>query len=115
MVVDFGGGTLDVSIVDSFDQVMEIIAVAGDNQLGGKDFNDAIYTYFCAANGLLEGDLTSEQRAAIYRMAELTKIALSTNPFAVMSVIIDDKEYSVTLDNNMLIKKSAQGQQDEHR
>ena len=104
MVVDFGGGTLDVSIVDSFDQVMEIIAVAGDNQLGGKDFNEAIYNYFCATNGLMDGDLTSEHKAAIYRMAEITKMALTTNPFAVMSVIIDDKEYTATLDNNMLIK-----------
>ena len=45
MIVDFGGGTLDISIVDSFDSVMEILAVAGDNHLGGKDFNEAIAYY----------------------------------------------------------------------
>ncbi|WP_051689020.1 Hsp70 family protein [Butyrivibrio sp. AE2032] len=104
MVVDFGGGTLDVSIIDSFDSVMEIIAVAGNNQLGGKDFNEAIYRYFLLSNNLLEDSLTAEERAIIYRMSETTKIALSTNPIAVMTVVIRDQEYSLTLDNNKLIE-----------
>lgn len=104
MVVDFGGGTLDVSIIDSFDSVMEIIAVAGNNQLGGKDFNEAIYNYFLLSNELHEGDLTAEERAAIYRMSEMAKIALSTNPIASLSVVIRDQEYTLTLDNNKLIE-----------
>ena len=104
MVVDFGGGTLDVSIIDSFDSVMEIIAVAGNNHLGGKDINEAIYKHFCLVNNLQESSLTSEEKAIIYRMSETTKIALSTNPIAVMSVCLNDKEYSLSLDNNALIK-----------
>ena len=104
MVVDFGGGTLDVSIIDSFDSVMEIIAVAGNNQLGGKDFNEAIYRHFCAVNGLSDSDLTAEEKAIIYRMSETTKIALSTTPMAVMSVVLHDKKYSLALDNNELIR-----------
>ena len=104
MVVDFGGGTLDVSIIDSFDSVMEIIAVAGNNHLGGKDINEAIYKHFCLVNNLQESILTSEEKAIIYRMSETTKIALSTNPIAVLSVCLNDKEYSLSLDNNALIK-----------
>ena len=104
MVVDFGGGTLDVSIIDSFDSVMEIIAVAGNNHLGGKDINEAIYNHFCLVNNLLDSNLTPEERAIIYRMSETTKIALSTNPLAVMSVCLNDQEYSLILDNNSLIK-----------
>ena len=104
MVVDFGGGTLDVSIIDSFDSVMEIIAVAGNNHLGGKDINEAIYNHFCLVNNLLDSNLTPEERAIIYRMSETTKIALSTNPLAVMSVCLNDQEYSLTLDNNSLIR-----------
>ncbi len=104
MVVDFGGGTLDVSIIDSFDSVMEIISVAGNNHLGGKDINEAIYNHFCLVNNLLDSNLTPEERAIIYRMSETTKIALSTNPLAVMSVCLNDQEYSLTLDNNSLIK-----------
>lgn len=104
LVVDFGGGTLDVSIIDSFDSVMEIIAVAGNNQLGGKDINEAIYDHFCSTNNLISSQLKPGERAIIYRISEAAKIALSTNPIAVMSVVLDDKEYSLTLDNNSLIK-----------
>ena len=104
MVVDFGGGTLDVSIIDSFDSVMEIIAVAGNNQLGGKDINEAIFKHFCLENNLMESNLSPEEKAIIYRMSETTKIALSTNPIAVMSVVLNDKEYTMSLDNNTLIK-----------
>lgn len=104
MVVDFGGGTLDVSIIDSFDSVMEILAVAGDNQLGGKDFNEAIYKEFISKNELIEDTLTPEEKAAIYRTAEACKIALTTMPMSFMNVVINNKSYSLTLDNNSLIK-----------
>lgn len=38
LVFDFGGGTLDVSLVDCFDTMVEIVSVAGNNRLGGDDF-----------------------------------------------------------------------------
>ena len=104
MVIDFGGGTLDVSMIDSFDSVMEILAVAGNNQLGGKDFNTAIYKHFLKENGLTEDSLTAEQKASIYKSAEVCKIALSDIPMSIMSVNIDDKSYTLNLDNNSLIK-----------
>ena len=104
MVIDFGGGTLDVSMIDSFDSVMEILAVAGNNQLGGKDFNTAIYKHFLKENGLSEDSLTAEQKASIYKSAEACKIALSDIPMSIMSVNISDKSYTLNLDNNSLIK-----------
>ena len=107
MVVDFGGGTLDVSIIDSFDQVMEILSVAGDNQLGGKDINEAICSEFYRKNGLDPDKLTAEQRASVYRMAEACKIALSTTPIGIMTVVIDDKKYDLSLNNNKLIEICA--------
>lgn len=104
MVIDFGGGTLDVSMIDSFDSIMEILAVAGNNQLGGKDFNEAIYKHFISENSLDESKLTAEQKASIYKTAEICKIALTETPISVMSVNIGDKNYSLSLDNNSLIK-----------
>lgn len=104
MVIDFGGGTLDVSMIDSFDSVMEILAVAGNNQLGGKDFNNSIYNHFLKENKLDEICLTAEQKASIYKTAEVCKIALSETPISVMTVNINDKAYSLTIDNNSLIK-----------
>src|SRR5699024_10089040 len=47
LVVDFGGGTLDVSVVDCFENMVEILAIAGDNHLGGNDIDRAIADYFC--------------------------------------------------------------------
>ena len=106
MVIDFGGGTLDVSMIDSFDSIMEILAVAGNNQLGGKDINEAVYAHFINENNLDENLLTPEQKASIYKTAEACKIALSDTPMSIMSVNINDKNYTLSLDNNSLIKIS---------
>ena len=47
LVFDFGGGTLDVSLVERFDNVASVTAVSGDNHLGGRDFDDCIARGFC--------------------------------------------------------------------
>lgn len=104
MIVDFGGGTLDISIVDSFDSVMEILAVAGDNHLGGKDFNEAIAYYFCKENGIDMNFLSPDDKAIVYRLAEECKISLTTQPMAMMIANIGGKQLSLTLDNNKLIE-----------
>lgn len=53
IIFDFGGGTLDVSLVEAFDNMVEIRAVAGDNHLGGKDFNEVIAEDFLKTVGLI--------------------------------------------------------------
>ncbi len=77
IVFDFGGGTLDLSYVECFDNVIEIVAVAGDNHLGGDDIDKAIQAYFCRENGLAEEKLTLEELAGIRHLAEQSKCALS--------------------------------------
>ena len=47
VIVDFGGGKLDVSLMTVDDGVVEVKAVAGDNYLGGEDFDDKILEYCC--------------------------------------------------------------------
>ena len=47
VVFDFGGGTLDVSVVDCFENVISINAISGNNHLGGTDFDLAMAQYFC--------------------------------------------------------------------
>ena len=80
MVYDLGGGTFDVSILDINNEVIEVLATAGNNRLGGDDF-DA-----CVSNYLVEGfrrrehiDLTRDQTAMsrIREAAEKAKIELS--------------------------------------
>lgn len=107
LIFDFGGGTLDISIVDIFDSVIEIVSVAGDNHLGGDDFNRAIAEYFCKANQLNYSALPSEVKAIVLKQAELCKIALSTQPEAAIVLNYNDNVYSLALDNQKLLQVTA--------
>ncbi|MCM1124912.1 MAG: molecular chaperone HscC [Lachnospiraceae bacterium] len=89
MVFDFGGGTLDVSLVECFDNVIEITAVSGDNQLGGQDFDDAVGTYFIKKCGLDPEKLERGTRALIRSCAEKCKRELTENKTAQMVVNCD--------------------------
>lgn len=106
MVIDFGGGTLDVSVVDVFENIIEILAVAGNNKLGGKDFNEAIARDFCKKNELDYDTLSPAQKAVIYRASERAKIALSDMPMVMMEVPLETKKYVLTLTNKELISIS---------
>lgn len=77
MVFDFGGGTLEVSLVEAFDNVVEIQAVAGDNSLGGKDFNEIIARQFYEDNELTGVLFTKNQQEMILKEAEALKKELS--------------------------------------
>ena len=80
MVYDLGGGTFDVSIIEMGDGVQEVLATAGNNRLGGDDFDkrvmDWIVAGFKSENGIdLSGDKMAMQR--IKEAAEKAKIDLS--------------------------------------
>ena len=77
LVFDFGGGTLDVSLVECFDNVVEITAVSGDNKLGGQDFDDMIAAYFLKEQGYDASSLTSETMGIVRKCAEQCKRALT--------------------------------------
>lgn len=102
MIVDFGGGTLDVSIVECFENIIEITAIAGDNRLGGDDIDRAIAAHFCQENGLAEERLSPSLRASLYRQAETAKIALSSAPAASISLQQGETRYSLLLTNDLL-------------
>lgn len=104
MIVDFGGGTLDVSIVDCFDNIIEILCIAGDNHLGGDDIDAAIAKYFCEKNHLCREALTPEEGAVLMRQAENAKAALS-EPGAtegLMKLRAGEKDYELSLDREQL-------------
>jgi molecular chaperone DnaK len=80
MVYDLGGGTFDVSILEIGDGVIEVLATAGNNRLGGDDFDECIIKYlveeFKKAEGIdLSGDKVAMQR--LKEAAEKAKIELS--------------------------------------
>lgn len=77
LVFDFGGGTLDVSVVDYYDNVIEIIAVSGDNHLGGDDFDELIAQSFCEAHKMDYKKLSPTEHAVLLRLAEGAKRELT--------------------------------------
>ncbi|MCI5944007.1 MAG: molecular chaperone DnaK, partial [Eubacterium sp.] len=82
MVYDLGGGTFDVSIIEIGDGVIEVLATAGDNRLGGDDFDNVITQYmlddFKAKEGVdLSGDKMAMQR--FKEAAEKAKKELSSS------------------------------------
>lgn len=107
LVFDFGGGTLDISIVDAFDNVIEIVAVAGDNRLGGDDFNQAIAERFLILHNLDEGVLSKEERASLLKESEKLKIALSSRNEADMEMVIRGNIYRMQLDGKGLLNVAA--------
>ena len=80
MVYDLGGGTFDVSILDIDDGVIEVLATAGNNRLGGDDFDKCIMDWMASEFKKAEGiDLTGD-KVAMQRLkeaAEKAKIELS--------------------------------------
>lgn len=108
LVVDFGGGTLDVSVVDCFENIIEIIAVSGDNQLGGKDFDRAIAVDFCEKIGFYYENLSPGTWENILWAAENVKRKLTTEERVTMRVTIRNKEYAVEYTNKDLLKICAE-------
>ncbi|MBQ9846236.1 MAG: molecular chaperone DnaK [Clostridia bacterium] len=80
MVYDLGGGTFDVSVIEMGDGVQEVLATAGNNRLGGDDFDQRVMDYICdtfkAESGIdLKNDKMAMQR--VKEAAEKAKIDLS--------------------------------------
>ena len=83
MVYDLGGGTFDVSIIEMGDGVTEVLATAGNNHLGGDDFDQRIIDWLISEFKKAEGIDLSNDRMAMQRLkeaAEKAKIELSSTP-----------------------------------
>lgn len=104
LIFDFGGGTLDVSIVDTFDSVVEIISVSGDNRLGGTDFDKAIAKHYITEKNLNESELTPFEYNCILESAEKVKRELSDNQKATMYVNAPGISGSLEISNKELLQ-----------
>ena len=83
MVYDLGGGTFDVSIIEMGDGVTEVLATAGNNHLGGDDFDQRIIDLLVAEFKKTDGIDLSKDKMAMQRLkeaAEKAKIELSNVP-----------------------------------
>lgn len=107
LVFDLGGGTLDVSLVDCMDNVIEILAVSGNNHLGGSDFDRVLAEHFCVKNQMVLGALKPGQQEIILKAAEKAKIDLSYAEEATMRAAFDNQEWSLVVSRQTLIQISA--------
>lgn len=107
LVFDFGGGTLDVSIVDCFDTMVEILAVSGDNHLGGDDFNEAVADGFLREHQLQRENLSEKEYAILLRQAEKCKIALSTEQEVKMTAVLGGQTYQSVYTNERMMRESS--------
>jgi molecular chaperone HscC len=77
LVFDLGGGTFDVSILELYQPIMEVHAIAGDNFIGGEDFTDVLYALFLQSAGIAPEALDLKTRSEIRKNAEACKCAFS--------------------------------------
>lgn len=96
LVFDLGGGTFDVSVLELFDGVVEVRASAGDNRLGGEDFNDVVVDMLRRRFDAEWGEAARDDVALRQRLraaAERGRRELSEKQTARLSVVWKDKAY----------------------
>jgi molecular chaperone HscC len=86
MIIDLGGGTFDVSIMEYFDDILEVKASGGDNFLGGEDFLKVLVELYCEQAGVNLNKLNNKDKQLLFaRMEELkkqgSKSTWQVNPF----------------------------------
>lgn len=99
LVFDLGGGTFDVSVLELFDQILEVRAVAGDNYLGGEDFTNVIEDIFFERFKELDRSAIDEKTMRhIHKQADKCKIGFSDGRVSSMKCRINDKIYEMNID-----------------
>ena len=105
LIIDFGGGTLDVSVVDCFENMVEIVAISGNNRLGGDNIDQAIADYFCEKTNLTWNSLDMKQKRQLLALAEKGKIGLSkSEKGCILAFQIGQETQSVSLNREILAK-----------
>jgi molecular chaperone DnaK len=107
LVFDLGGGTFDVSLLEIGDGVVEVKATAGDNHLGGDDWDQALVDYLVQTFGSKNGiDLTKDKMAMqrVREAAEKAKIELSSSQQASVNlpyITVDAEKNPLFLDETI--------------
>lgn len=99
LVFDLGGGTFDVSILEHFDTILEVRAVAGDNFLGGEDFTAVIEDMFFEKYPQFNPVIINEKTMRhIHKQAELCKMGFADNKKSIMTCKIGEEVFSLTVE-----------------
>ena len=99
LVFDLGGGTFDVSILELFDTILEVRAVAGDNFLGGEDFTAVLENMFFDKYPQLDRlSLNEKTLRHIHKQAEQCKLGFSDKRVSVMRCRVNEETYELEID-----------------
>lgn len=88
LILDMGGGTFDVSLVEYFDGVLEVHASSGDNHLGGEDFLSALAEYYFEKTGVTKSKLGANELQRLYERLEIAKRQLSSQHQVVLDQLV---------------------------
>ncbi len=99
LVFDLGGGTFDVSILELYDTILEVRAVAGDNYLGGEDFTAVLENmFFDKFYDLDRMSLDEKTLRHIHRQADLCKLGFTDSRTSTMKCKIGEEAYEMTVE-----------------
>ena len=96
IVLDLGGGTFDISVMEISDDVMEVVAICGDNMLGGGDFTRRMIELFKKANDIND-TLSPDEEAMLWNQAEAAKHSITANGVGNMKCTICNTEYTYSI------------------
>lgn len=97
IVFDLGGGTFDVSILELFEGVMEVRAIAGNNFLGGEDFTNLLVSYFLEKEKIDLEALSFKEKAALYKQGEMCKRSLVESGDGKIEFTYEGQDYEVSI------------------
>ena len=96
IVLDLGGGTFDVTLLETFEDIMEVISISGDTMLGGEDFTTKICEIFLKNIGLSISDLSRDERTKLYTKADRAKKLISLKDVEI-ELEIKGKDYKAEI------------------
>ena len=106
MVIDLGGGTFDVSIMEYFDDVLEVHASAGDSFLGGEDFLQLLVKMYLDSINSNSQDLTRSELNQVYQQMELAKRDINSNDRLLIPPFLERYNQPIELTYNDFEKNS---------
>lgn len=106
IVLDLGGGTFDVSILEIFDGVMQVHASSGDNRLGGEDFLQVLVDLFASEMKLDLGALSRAEIALLHSKIDQAKRLLSSQDRVTVEIQLQGTPYQWEITENRFQQES---------
>lgn len=102
IIVDLGGGTFDVSILEMFEGVMQVRAISGDNLLGGENFSEQIISYILEEKNITKEMLTKTEQSLLYKKVESLKKQIGIDKVMNIEFSVDNNRYKCDISSGKI-------------